>query len=72
MPNTELDDEFSKVYQENYIADSSNQQIVYRDKLTGREVAEPGYLPLETGYPEGIEPGSEEAITYDIRRKRRW
>ena len=70
MPNTELDDEFSKVYQENYIADSSNQQIVYRDKLTGREVAEPGYLPLETGYPEGIEPGSEEAITYDIRRIR--
>ena len=70
MPNTELDDEFSKVYQENYIADSSNQQIVYRDKLTGREVAEPGTLPLETGYPEGIEPGSEEAITYDIRRIR--
>tara|TARA_B100000212_G_scaffold341436_1_gene324612 strand:+ start:6021 stop:8684 length:2664 start_codon:yes stop_codon:yes gene_type:complete len=70
MTNSNLDDEFSKVYQENYIADSSKEQVIYVDKLTGKEKAEPGYLPLETGYPEGIEPGSEEAITYDIRRIR--
>ncbi len=70
MTNSILDDEFSKVYQENYIADSSGEQVIYIDKLTGKEKAEPGYLPLETGYPEGIEPGSEEAVTYDIRRIR--
>ena len=39
------------------------EQVIYVDKLTGKEKAEPGYLPLETGYPEGIEPGSE-AATY--------
>ena len=70
MTNSNLDDEFSAVYQENYIADYDKQQVIYVDKLTGKEKAEPGYLPLETGYPEGIEPGSEEAITYDIRRIR--
>ena len=70
MANSELDDEFSKTYQENYIADSSEQQVVYIDRLTGKEITEPGYLPLETGYPEGMEIGSEDAMTYDIRRIR--
>ena len=40
MTNSNLDDEFSKVYQENYIADSSKEQVIYVDKLTGKEKAE--------------------------------
>ena len=70
MTNSNLDDEFSVIYQQNHIADSSGEQVIYVDKLTGKSIAEPGFLPLETGYPEGIEVGSPEAITYDIRRIR--
>ena len=63
---------FSEVYAEEYMASGKDGEpkFVYRDKISGVQITEKGELPLEYGYPPGIEPNTEDAQIYDAKRLR--
>ena len=61
-------DEFTRIFSEEWTASGEENFYRYYDPATGELMTGYGEMPLEKGYPLGMDPDGSEAIQYDMRR----